>query len=102
MSYRDYYDRRDDHRYRDSRMSNRFDYDDLIFETRSETEAVRKQMEDIRDKYGFVTVQDLYDIADVSAPYTASDYGWTNIRNAEIVRVKEGYILKLPPAMPID
>lgn len=101
VSYRDYSnrDRRDDRR---ARTTSRFDYDDLIFETRGDVEAIRDQMDDMIDRYGFVTVADLYDMADLTAPYTSNKYGWTNIRNAEPVRVRDGYILKLPKAMPID
>ena len=41
-------------------------------------------------------------MADLTSPYTSNKYGWTNIRSAEAVRVRDGYILKLPKAMPID
>ena len=49
-----------------------------------------------------VTVADMYDMADVPAPFTSSKYGWTNISRAETKRVRDGYILELPKAMPID
>lgn len=103
VSYRNYYDdKRDDHRDNSYRARNRFDYEDLIFDSRGEAEAVREQMVEIIDRYGFVTVADMYDMADIPAPYTSSKYGWTNIRTAEAVRVRDGYVLKLPKAMPID
>lgn len=103
VSYRNYYDdRRGDRRDSGYRSGSRFDYDDLVFDTRGEAEAVREEMLDVIDRYGFVTVADMYDMADLSAPYTSSKYGWTNIRTAEVVRVRNGYILKLPKAMPID
>ncbi len=103
ISYRSYYDdKRDDRRSGDYRARGRFDYDDLIFDSRGECEAVREQMVDLIDTYGFVTVADMYDMADLPAPYTSNKYGWTNIRTAETVRVKDGYVLKLPKAMPID
>ena len=104
VSYRSYYDdRRDDRRDRDRFESRgRFDYDDIVFESRGEAELVREQMVELIERYGFVTVADMYDMADLTAPYTANKYGWTNIRNAEPVRVRDGYILKLPKAMPID
>lgn len=104
VSYRSYYDdRRDDRRDRDRFESRgRFDYDDIVFESRGEAELVREQMVELIERYGFVTVADMYDMADLTAPYTANKYGWTNIRNAEAVRVRDGYILKLPKAMPID
>ena len=53
-------------------------------------------------KYGFVTVSDMYDMADLPAPYTSQKYGWLNVNNADIIRVRDGYILKLPRAVPID
>lgn len=103
VSYRNYYNDRFSER-KEDRNSNRarFDYDDIIFSNRGEAEAVREQMCDVIDQYGFVTVADMYDMADLTAPYTSTKYGWTNIRNAEPVRVRDGYVLKLPKAMPID
>ena len=100
VSYRSYYDDKKDDK--DYRSKGRFDYDDLVFDSRSECEAVRKQMVEIIDQYGFVTVADMYDMADLPAPYTSSKYGWTNIRTAETIRGRDGYVLKLPKAMPID
>lgn len=100
VSYRSYYD--DKKEDKDYRSKGRFDYDDLVFDSRSECEAVREQMVEIIDQYGFVTVADMYDMADLPAPYTSSKYGWTNIRTAETIRGRDGYVLKLPKAMPID
>lgn len=100
ISYRSYYDDKKDDK--DYRSKGRFDYDDLVFDSRSECEAVREQMVEIIDQYGFVTVADMYDMADLPAPYTSSKYGWTNIRTAETIRGRDGYVLKLPKAMPID
>jgi hypothetical protein len=108
VSYRSYYDdrdRRDRDRGRDRGghgMSGRFDYEDIVFESRGDAELVREQMLDILDQYGMVTVADMYDLAGETAPYTASKYGWFNIRTAEVTRIRNGYILKLPKAMPID
>lgn len=103
ISYRNYYDNsRNDNCNDSSRYRNRFDYDDIVFESRGEAELVREQMLDMIDRYGFVTVADMYDMADLTSPYTSNKYGWKNIRSAEAVRVRDGYILKLPKAMPID
>lgn len=103
ISYRSYYDdKKDDYRGSGYRTGGRFDYDDLIFDSREECETVREQMVDLIDTYGFVTVADMYDMAGIQAPYTSNKYGWTNIRTAETVRGRDGYMLKLPKAMPID
>lgn len=104
VSYRDY-SKRDDGRPKASvNATNRFDYNDLIFDRKEDALAVREQMEDIIASYGFVTVAAFYEMADpnLTPPYTSNRYGWMNIRNAEIIRVREGFILKLPRAVPID
>ena len=103
ISYRSFYDdKRDDRPGGGSRVRSRFDYDDLVFETRSDAQAVLDQMYGAIERYQVVTIGDMYDAAEVTAPYTSYKYGWTNLRNAKITRVRDGYILELPKAMPID
>lgn len=103
VSYRSYSDRRDYRRYdhRDSRSRTRFDSDDIIFDSRGEAEKVLSVMDEIMDEYELVRVSDFYDLAGLSCPYVWNDYGWTNIRNAEVVRVRDGYVIKMPKATPI-
>lgn len=105
ISYSSYYDRdrRDSGRtVSGNRYSNRFDIDEIILETRAEAEEVLMQMDQLIDNYKMVSVADLYDLVGMSCDYTAQKYGWTNIRNAEVVRVRDGYRLKLPKILPID
>lgn len=52
--------------------------------------------------YGMVSVADLYDLIGVTGNYTDNKYGWTDIRSASVVRVRDGYIVKMPKAMPLD
>lgn len=101
VSYRSYYDQKEDRRDR-PRAGTRFDYDDIEFDTRADAQAVLDQMNDIIDRYDFVTVGDMYDAADITAPYTSYKYGWANVNNAKIVRGRGGYIIDLPKARPID
>ena len=105
VSYRNYYDQKSNVSNRGSenqRNGNAFDYDDIVFNNRGEAEAVKKQMQDTIGRYGVVTVADLYDMSDLSAPYTSQKYGWMDVSSAEAIRVRDGYILKLPRAVPID
>ena len=104
VSYRKYYDDpRDDRRSSNATVRTRFDYDDISFPSRGEAEAVREEMNNVIERYGFVTVADMYDMAGLSQPFTSNKYGWTNIRSAEVVRVGGGeYVIKLPKALPID
>ncbi len=103
VSYRDYSrsDDRDRDRFRDSRTRSGYNHDDVILETRGEAEEVLTRMDELIDTYGVVSVADLYDLIGKSCEYTDNKYGWTNIRNAEPIRVRDGYMLKLPKALPI-
>lgn len=101
ISYRDYSNRdrysRDDHRSRST-----YSRDEIILESRSEAEDVLTRMDELIDMYGIVSVADLYDLLGKTHNYTDNKYGWTNIRNAEVVRTRDGYLLKLPKVGPID
>lgn len=106
ISYSSYYtsrDRdRDVRRDEEPRTRNRFDYEDIVIPSRGEAENVLIQMEELVDRYGYVTVLDLYDMLDRTAPYTADRFGWTNTKNARVERVRSGYMLRLPKALPLD
>ena len=73
----------------------------IVLETRGEAEEVIAAMDGLMDTYGIVSVADLYDLVGKPCNFTDNKYGWTNIRNVEPVRVRDGYMLKLPKAMPI-
>lgn len=104
VSYRNYYDRKYDDRnsISDSRPKNGYSYDDITLESRAEAEEVLARMDELIELYGVVSVADLYDLVGVTGNYTDNKYGWTNIRNAEPIRVRDGYMLKLPKALPIQ
>ena len=106
ISYRAYYDdrRADSRRYDNRREKSRsgFDFDELVLETRGEAQSVLNAMDNMIEEYKIISVADMYDLVGETCPYTAYKYGWTNIRNAEIVRVHDGYIIRMPKAMPID
>lgn len=86
----------------DNRPRTRLDYDSLLYPTRGDAELVLDQMEESIKDYGFVTVFDLYDFAGVDPPYISRDYGWTDIRSSAVMKVRDGYVLKLPKALPLD
>ena len=101
VSYRSYYDDRGSRPARDTRPSG-YSYDDIILSNRGEAQDVLDRMDELMDTYGLVRVADLYDLVGITGNYTDNKYGWTNIRNAEIVRVRDGYMIKMPRAVPID
>lgn len=106
VSYGKYYesgrDSRDYSRSSSYNTRNNYSYDDIILENRGEAEAVLSQMDEIIAAYGFVRVADLYEMVGITGSHTDNNYGWTDIRSAQAIRVKDGFLLKLPRAMAID
>lgn len=103
ISYVDYSNRRSYDEPRNvSASRSGLNFDDLKFERRRDAEAVLDQMAEVIEHFGFVTVSDMYDMADVTAPFTGNKYGWTNVRNAEVVSTRDGYLIKLPKATLIE
>lgn len=77
-------------------------YNDIILSTRGEAEEVLNQMSEIIGTYGTVSVADLCEIVGVTGEYTDNKYGWADIRDAYVERKSDGYMLKLPRALPIS
>ena len=102
VSYTKYYDRERDYDRGTRTRTRGYDYDDIILDTRREAEEVLDRMQDLIDTYGMVSVADLYDLVGINGSYTDNKYGWTNLRSADVQRVRDGYLLKLPKALPFD
>ena len=105
VSWRNYYDQSSDLVRAGSGSPRRsgIDYDDIVFDTRGDAESVLDAMHDIIAQYGTVSVADLYDLARVpNDNFTMNRYGWTTLNGAQSVRVRDGYILKLPRVVPLN
>lgn len=103
VSYNRYADRPSSRRYAESRPRNGYSLDEILFDNRGEAEEVLDRMDELIECYGMVRVADFYDLANLSCEYTDNNYGWTNIRSAEIVRTRDGkYLIKMPRAVPIE
>lgn len=91
-------DRREDRRPRRTNYS----YDDIVLDNRRDAEEVLSRMDELLETYEVVSVADLYDLVGITGEYTDNKYGWTSLRSAQVVRVRDGYLLKLPKALLID
>ena len=101
VSYRRYYDEKHDRH--STPVRGGYDFDDIVLDNRSEAEDVLTAMDEIVDTYGVVSVLDYYDLAGYNSTPTDNKYGWTDIRSAKIVRMRDGgYVIKLPRARPLD
>lgn len=102
VSYTDYGSMsRSDDRGHNTRASSVYSYDDIVIPTRGEAEAVLERMDELLETYEQVRVADLYELVGVTGEYTDNKYGWVNLQNADVVRVRNGYKIKLPRAVPL-
>lgn len=113
VSYRNYYDDKTGDRY-SSRSSSRDDsrasrgknsdalFDDVVVDSRGEAEEILNRMSEYLDTYPVISVADMYDLANITTfPYTYNDYGWKSVAGAKPVRVNDGYLIKMPPIIPL-
>lgn len=84
------------YRNRTARQRNSHDFDDIVLDTRAEAEGVLDRLEQLVVKYGQATISDYYSLVGVSGSYSDVKWGWTNLRSADVRRVRDGYILVLP------
>lgn len=107
ISYKSYYDKNrgsSDYNKIPSSTYNKnvFSFNDVVLFDRGETEEVLMNLNEQVDKYGMVSVADFYDMVGQSAPYTANKYGWRDLRDVGIDRVRDGYSINFPKASPLE
>jgi hypothetical protein len=81
-----------------SRMSKaRNSFDEIIIPDRHGAEEVIERMFDILSQYGSVSVADLYELTGLASSHTDIKWGWTQLRGAKAIRLRQGgFVLDLP------
>lgn len=84
-------------------IRNLYEIDDIILDSYGDAELILDEMNAAIDKYGLVSVSDLYDmLGKPDGSHTDCKYGWTSLRTARIVPVRNGYALRLPRVIPLN
>lgn len=105
ISYSSYYDRNKPEYNKIPQSTynkNVFNFNEVVLFDRGEAEEVLMSLRDQIDRYGVVSVADFYDMVGQSAPYTANKYGWRDLRDVGIDRVRDGYSINFPKATALD
>ena len=72
----------------------------IVYTTRQEAEDIIDGMADIIDQYGQVSIADMYDLSDVSAPpHTYNRYGWRTVRDFYTRHTSDGWVIVTPRAI---
>lgn len=82
--------------YYNNRLRYVYNYDDIVFDDRSDAEKTLMRMDEIVNMYGVVTVADMYDLVGATCKWIDNKYGWTDIRKSTILSIPGGYIIDLP------
>lgn len=98
--YNSIYDERRRERDRDDPTRQNFRRIKLIFYTREDAEEV---LDDLRESLeessgGFVTVKELYSLADMPTNYAMNSWGWFDLEDCMITRDRDDWILEMPKA----
>lgn len=70
--------------------------DDIILADINDARNVLSSMGSHLESFGVVTVGYLYSLLGYDSDHTKENYGWYNLSDAVIVRVDNGYMLRLP------
>lgn len=77
-------------------------FDEIILTDRGEAEEVLDRLVDLTHTYETASVADLYDLIGITSDYTDDQWGWSDLRLAQVARVRGGYLIDLPRPVPID
>lgn len=72
----------------------------LSFTDKIDAEEVLMAMFERLEGYDFVSVLDYYELCKAPHNYTDDKFGWDDLSDASVVRVYDGYMIKLPRPKP--
>lgn len=90
-------DRREEPRTLSRQARSEHDFGELIFDSKDEAERVLERLGDLISQYDSASVRDLYSLANISSTWADENWGWIDLVDADIRRIRNGYQLILPP-----
>lgn len=78
------------------------DYSDLVFKDQQIAEEILSRMYDDLGEYGCCTVLSLKGMLGHETVHTDEKYGWMELTGSRVRRVRDGWLLELPPAIFLD
>lgn len=87
--------------YHQSSRSRSLQVEDLIFDTKGDATDVIEHLAESIEKYGQVSVADLYSAVGIQPKYTDERWGWTTLDAFELRSSREGWIIVSDSPEPI-
>lgn len=80
-----------------------FGVNKVLFASRKEAANVLNSLADVLDQYGTVTVADFYDETGLKVPCDSDTrYGWRDIDDAYIIKVRSGWSISMPDPIKLE
>ncbi len=72
------------------------DYSNILFMDRVEAERSFVSLVEIIDRYGSVSIDDLYQLCDIDSVFADRYYGWTTLNDAYVIPIDKHYSIHFP------
>lgn len=87
--------------YRQSSRPRNLQVEDLIFDTKGDATDIIEHLAETIEKYGQVSVADLYSATGIQPNYTDERWGWTTLDAFELRSSREGWVIVSDSPEPI-
>lgn len=78
------------------------EFGEIVLQSRAEAEQVIERLFDIVERYDTASVADLYELIGITGTHTDHKWGWSELRGADVARIRDGYLLDLPEPEPFE
>lgn len=75
---------------------------EILIKDRSDAEEVLFNLAGLIKEYGTASVNDLYEMVEITGSFTDHRWGWDDVSRARVVHTRGGYILDLPPTKELE
>lgn len=82
--------------------SSRHDSGVITLESRQDAERVVESLIDIIQQYEVATVADLNELLGLPASHIDNKWGWDKVAGFDVHQSRDGFVIELPPAQPIQ
>jgi len=72
------------------------DFREVIIDNRQEAAMILDTLTEMVFKYEVATVADFYDSVGFTSEYTDRNWGWNDLRDAQVMHVRGGYMISFP------
>lgn len=79
----------------------RHEFDDVTLDDREEAVKVVSDLVTLCEKYGRATVYELFELLGTTGSHADQNWGWTDLREADVVQNRGGWRLALPPPVEL-